>query len=343
MTSPFRGSGKDPDTPSQIISAASVPDDRSIVSSGGRHRRGQLPDRRSSSIIGGSGEIMSGSPRGFARWHHLLGRVMDWCGWPAGAVSAYRDALRIDPGFADAHFRMGEALGRRSQWREASEAFAEAARLRPKSLEAQGNLVLALGRAGLWDALVQELRRLAQLRPHEAELFLLLGAVMRRLGRHDDAIRAFRWAIRLRPALPTKRFVLGEALLGANGWLEVQRSWEEARALEPHGEDDERRPPGHSALHAHPGQPFEEAAWRARARRVRGPLGRLLARVRGLHERLEPPAEPLHVALEREERARSILHGYREPREFPVEGEGEGATVYFDTPAARGRGRRENP
>jgi tetratricopeptide (TPR) repeat protein len=268
---------------------------------------------------------------------------MEWCGWPGGAVSAYRDALRIDPGFADAHFRMGEALGRRGQWREASEAFAEAARLRPKSLEAQGNLVLALGRAGLWDALVEELRRLAQLRPHEAELFMLLGAVLPRLGRHDEAIRAFRWAVRLRAALPAKRFVLGEALLGAKGWREVQRSWEEARALEPRAEDDERPPAGHSALHAHPGQPLEEAAWRARPRRFRGPFGPLLARIRRFREHVEPPAEPLHAALEREERTRSILHGYREPRQFPVDEAGESATVHFGAAAARERRRREDP
>jgi tetratricopeptide (TPR) repeat protein len=293
-------------------------------------------------MIVGSGEMMSAPAMGVARCHHLLGRVMEWCGWSGGAVSAYRDALQADPGLADAHFRMGEALGRRGQWQEASEAFAQAAQLRPKSLEAQGSFVLALARAGLSDALVVELRRLTQLRPQEAELFMLLGAVLRRLGRQDEAIRAFRWAVRLRAAPPAKRLLLGEALLGAKGWQDVQRSWGEARALQPREELD-RQPVGHSALHDHPGLPLEGAGSKPGLRHVRGPFGPLLARFRRIRDGLEPHAEPAHLRLEREERTRSILHGYREPRSFPVQGDGDRATVYFGAAAARERKKRADP
>src|SRR6185295_1652914 len=83
-------------------------------------------------------------PRGPARFHHLLGIALEWCGLDAGAVQAFQDSIKSAPGHSHTWFRLGETLARRGLWLEASEAFGEAARLEPQSPECQGNLVLAL-------------------------------------------------------------------------------------------------------------------------------------------------------------------------------------------------------
>jgi tetratricopeptide (TPR) repeat protein len=277
------------------------------------------------------------TPPVVARFHHMLGLAMEWCGWPHGAEQAFRDALRLSPGFPSAHYRLGEALARQGRWLEASHAFAEAVRLQPGSAELQGNLVLALGRAGRWDAVAAQLERLTSLRPREGELFVLLGAVLKRLRRHDEAIRAFRWAVRLTPAQSSKRFFLGEELLGFRGWQQVLAQW--GQALRLSAPPEERKPWEEvSPLHRHPGPPLEPAGPSRPARG--GALARLATRFDAWSERLEPPAEPFSEVLDREERERAILRIYRETRPFPVESAGRPVTVYRSASASRDLKRR---
>jgi tetratricopeptide (TPR) repeat protein len=278
------------------------------------------------------------TPPVIARFHHLLGLAMEWCGWPHGAEQAFRDALRLSPAFPSAHYRLGEALARQGRWLEASQAFAEAVRLQPGSAELQGNLVLALGRAGRWDAVAVELQRLTTLRPREGELFLLLGAVFKRLRRHEEAIRAYRWAVRLTPAQSGKRFFLGEELLGFRGWQQVLASWGEALGMS--AAPDERRPwEETSPLHRHPGPPLE-AADRARPAVPQGALARFAIRMEAWSDRIEPPREPFAEVLDREERERAILRVYREAKPFPVDDAGRPVTVYRSAAASRDSKRR---
>jgi tetratricopeptide (TPR) repeat protein len=273
----------------------------------------------------------------FARFHHLLGLAMEWCGWPHGAEQAFRDALRLSPAFPSAHYRLGEALARQGRWLEASHAFAEAVRLQPGSVEMQGNLVLALGRAGRWDAVAVQLQRLTALRPREGELFVLLGAVLKRLRRHDEAIRAFRWAVRLEPALSTKRFFLGEELLGIRGWQQVLASWGEALGLSA---APEGRKPWEEAspLHRHPGPRLEPAS-----RPAVPAVGALTRFATRLHAWSDLPKESFADVLDREERERAILRAYREARPFPVDDAGRPVTVYRSASASRDRKRRGSP
>jgi len=263
-------------------------------------------------------------PQGSARLHHLLGVALEWCGFDAGAAQAFKDAIRSAPDHAHTWFRLGEALARRGLWLEASEAFGEAARHQAESPEYQGNLVLALARAGQWGAVVAALRRMAHLRPHEGEVYVLLGGVLRKMKRFDEAIRVLRWAVRLRPSLSTKRFFLGEALLGVAGWREARKAWLDARLLPPEAEPRREMGAGRSSLHAHPGGPLGPGATLRQA----GSAGRR----RTATARDE---EPFESVLAREERARAILHLYREVRAFPIRHGDRPAVVHVAPRAVR--------
>jgi tetratricopeptide (TPR) repeat protein len=276
-------------------------------------------------------------PPVFARFHHLLGLAMEWCGWPGGAEQAFKDALRVDPSFPSAHYGLGEALARQGRWLEASRAFKEAARLRPASVELQGNVVLALGRAGRWEAVAEELQRLATLRPREGEIHVLLAAVLKRLRRHDEAIRAFRWAVRLHPAPSGKRFFLGEELLGARGWRAVLAAWSQALgALAPF---EANEPEGRSPLHRHPGPPLDEG--RPRPAVPASALDRLAERLEAWNDRIRPPDEPFADVLAREEEERGILHVYRDARPFPIDDAGQPVRLHRSAAAARERKRQD--
>lgn len=251
----------------------------------------------------------------FARVHDAFGRTLELLGWRGGAIHAYRDALRVEPGFLGARFRLGEALARSGKWDESCEAFAEAARIRPQSVEAQGNLVLTLHHAGRTDELAAALYRLTELRPREGELFMLLGSVLKRIGRPEEAIRAFRWAVRLTPAASSRRFFLGEALLGVRGWQEALVFWKDAQRLDPNWRVEDEQLPGRSALHEHPGDRLDD---RPQVPVRRGRLARIVQSWERVREELRQPFEPFSATIDREDRARTILHAYREGRRSPA-------------------------
>ncbi len=192
-----------------------------------------------------------------ARVHAALARTLDWV-WPRGAAWAYADAIAHAPRDPELHFLRGNALGRARRWVEAARSLAAAAHLRPSSVEYQGALVIALDRAGRERELVAALRRFAELRPGEGEVHVLLGAVLRRYGRKVEALRAFRLAVRLGSLPASRRFVMGETLLGTHGWQEALAAWHEARQIESASGSLILRHAGRrSALNFHPGQPMD--------------------------------------------------------------------------------------
>ncbi|HSD26759.1 MAG TPA: BTAD domain-containing putative transcriptional regulator [Vicinamibacteria bacterium] len=191
-----------------------------------------------------------------ARVHAAVARALEWV-WPRGAAWAYADAIAHVPRHAELHFLRGQALARARCFPQAARSLAEAARLRPSSVEYQGALVVALDRAGHEQGVVEALRRFAELRPGEGEVQVLIGAVLRRSGRHAEALRAFRLAVRLGSLPRTRRFVLGEALLGAEGWQAALAGWNEARQIESASGSVILRNAGRrSSLNFHPGQPM---------------------------------------------------------------------------------------
>jgi len=217
-----------------------------------------------------------------AKVHAAAGRALDWV-WPRGAAWAYADAIAHAPRDPELHFLRGHALSRARRWPDAARSLAVAARLRPSSVEYQGAFVVALDRAGRDRDLVDALRRFAELRPGEGEVQVLIGAVLRRCGRQAEALRAFRLAVRLGSLPVTRRFVLGETLLGIEGWEAARAAWNEARQIEgASGSLILRNAGRRSALNFHPGQPMGRLPKREAPPPTRGPLTWLRERRAGL-------------------------------------------------------------
>jgi tetratricopeptide (TPR) repeat protein len=217
--------------------------------------------------------------------HAALARALEWV-WPRGAAWAWADAIAHAPRHPELHFLRGRALGRAGRWADAARSLAAAARLRPSSVEYQGALVVALDRAGREGELVAALRRFAELRPGEGEVQVLLGTVLRRCGRAAEALRSFRLAVRLGSLPATRRFALGEALLGVEGWQAALEAWHEARQIEASSGSAILRSAGRrSALNFHPGPPMGRFPKRE-VEPPRGPLAWLRGRKAGLWKAL---------------------------------------------------------
>ncbi len=112
---------------------------------------------------------------------------------PEEAIPDYRRALRLNPGFAAAHFNLGNATAALGRMPEAIGCYRDALRLRPNYAAAHANL----------------------------------GAVLAQTGRLDDAIAELEEAIRIDPGyVPTPMRSWGRSWAARGGIrLRAGRSW----------------------------------------------------------------------------------------------------------------------
>jgi FkbM family methyltransferase len=169
---------------------------------------------------------------GNAQAWYLLGALRATAGRPAEAAEALRTAVAHGPDRADAHNHLGVALAAQGLYAEAAESFRRSLALRPDSAESRHNLGLALREMGRPEDAEAQIAQALYLRPDYAEAHHSLGTVLAGLGRRDEATACYREALRLEPGLVRARQALCQALLEQGRREEVTGVCQEAvRAL----------------------------------------------------------------------------------------------------------------
>jgi serine/threonine-protein kinase len=125
-----------------------------------------------------------------------LGAALGNLGDYGGSVAAARQALRLQPGDAEAYFNLGHAYLYLGDRRRAARALGEAVRLRPKSALFHNGLGIARAAQGDQTRAAAEFRRALRLQPGYAEAHCNLGISLAAQGDADGAARAFRAAVR---------------------------------------------------------------------------------------------------------------------------------------------------
>ena len=72
----------------------------------------------------------------YAKAHYNLGLAYGNLGMHKEEIEAYKQAIRIDPDYAKAHNNLGLAYGKSGKYKEAIEAFKQAIRINPDNTEA---------------------------------------------------------------------------------------------------------------------------------------------------------------------------------------------------------------
>jgi tetratricopeptide (TPR) repeat protein len=121
-----------------------------------------------------------------------LGRYQD-------AIDAYKQAIRIDPDYPEAHLNLGVAYCKLGRMQEAIEDFKEAIRGKPNYAEAYNNLGFVYDTLGRLQDAIDAYKQAIKIRPDNANAYYNLGLAYSKLGRISDAIDAYRQAIRIRP------------------------------------------------------------------------------------------------------------------------------------------------
>jgi len=125
----------------------------------------------------------------------------------AEAVEAFKEAVRLEPEFAEAHYRLGlayHATGQKEESEKSFEAAAEAyekvLKKEPKNSDAHFFLGLVLGRLGKYDDAVKAFKESIKHAPEESEdKYYELALAHYKVAQYKEAIDACKKALEIKP------------------------------------------------------------------------------------------------------------------------------------------------
>ncbi len=186
---------------------------------------------------------------------------------PADAIVQYRNAIKADPRFGEAHLQLAEAYARAGDVRRSAQQYIRAADLMPESAEAQlkAGTILLLGNrfddarsraekalavnpknidaqmllgnaiAGTKDieGALKEFEEAVEIAPSDSRGYTALGAVQLAKGQASEAERYFRRAIEVQPQAVPARLALANFLWSSNRRPEAEAAFADALKIEP--------------------------------------------------------------------------------------------------------------
>jgi tetratricopeptide (TPR) repeat protein len=178
------------------------------------------------------GEALRLNP-GYAPAHYNLGVALTQTGHLQEAMEHFREALRLNPDYARAHYNLGVALTQTGHLQEAMEHFREALRLNPDYAPAHYNLGHALLQTGQPQEATAHFQEALRLKPDYAMAHNNLGVALAQTGQPQAAIKHYQEALRLQPNLPDAHCDLGITLTEVGRLTEAITHFEQALQLEP--------------------------------------------------------------------------------------------------------------
>jgi tetratricopeptide (TPR) repeat protein len=156
---------------------------------------------------------------------------------PVEALGRFQEAIRLNPGLAEAHNSAGNLLLGFGRVDDAIVRYTEALRLKPDFADAHYNLGNAYLQRGQADEAMAEYREAVRLSPTFAEPHNTIGNLLRRAGRLADAIAEYRTALRLKPTFGDAAFNLGNALYESRQPADAVQAFRQALAAHPDDAD----------------------------------------------------------------------------------------------------------
>jgi tetratricopeptide (TPR) repeat protein len=159
--------------------------------------------------------------------HYNAGVVFYHDGRNNAAVEEFRQAIHIDPGFAEAHANLGLVL-EGSDMDAAVQQLRQATHLNPELAEAHNTLGAVLYRREQYPAAAAEYRTVLRLHPDSVSGHYNLGLTLAKMKQMDAAISEFQQAVKLKPDFADARLDLGQSLYHTGHQQEARAQWKMA-------------------------------------------------------------------------------------------------------------------
>jgi tetratricopeptide (TPR) repeat protein len=168
-----------------------------------------------------------------AQEHNSLGVALARQARPAEAAAHFKEAVRLQPDFAEAHNNLGNALLEQGQRNEAAASYRQALRLKPDCAEAHNNLGNLLRELGQFVDAVAHCQEAVHLRPDFAEAHNNLGSALQAQGKLDRAVACYQQALDLRPNYAEAHNNMGAVAAQQQNFDQAMAHFKQALAFQP--------------------------------------------------------------------------------------------------------------
>src|SRR5438034_1969101 len=144
--------------------------------------------------------VLQSYPRANATFWNNFGASLAAIGKLEKALSAFQNALKLDPSMGLAHQNLAFTLARTGRQQESLIHFRDAARLEPENVTVHNIYAVMLGAAGRTDEAMQEFQATLRLAPDSAATHVNLANLLAKQHAWDEAMAHYSEALRLNPA-----------------------------------------------------------------------------------------------------------------------------------------------
>ena len=149
------------------------------------------------------------------------------------AITAYREAIRLQPDYPEAWRDLGHCYWPQGRCDDAIAAFRQAIKLKPDNSGAWYSLGACCFSQGKYDEAVAACQQAIKLWPDFPQAWFTLGCCYREQGKYDDAVAALRKAITLEPNDSDSWYALGLAYGKQGKRTEALDALDHLRKLDP--------------------------------------------------------------------------------------------------------------
>ncbi len=166
------------------------------------------------------------------------------------AAKAFEQAVKLDPEFAEAYFRLaltydalGDKHGSEDAYKKAIERYKRQLKTENKDAEAYYNLGRCYKGLHLYSEAVAEYRQATHLKSDDADIYYDLGMALTRLAQYDEAVAAFQKCLDIDPENFRAQDALEEAREGVKR-VKAGRKYAEDQLKKQ--QEDEKKKQGNS-------------------------------------------------------------------------------------------------
>ena len=149
------------------------------------------------------------------------------------AIAEYKEALKIDPAYADVLSDYGTVLGCRGNWQEAAEVFKRARDAKPNDSLFAYNYARALRKLNKPEEYVDQLSIAYQLNPRDKDVLMSLSEAASKMGDTSGSVRYLQEALKLYPENADLHNSISVALFRANALPQAIEHAKQAVSLNP--------------------------------------------------------------------------------------------------------------
>ncbi|RZB36213.1 MAG: hypothetical protein SRB2_02372 [Desulfobacteraceae bacterium Eth-SRB2] len=149
----------------------------------------------------------------YAIAHYNLGNALAKQGQTDKTIEHYLEALRIQPNYVNAHNSLGMALLEKKNYDKAMLHFTKALKINPKGITARNNLANVLFIQGKSDEAISHYNEILKVNCEQADAQYNIAYVLSTQGNLDKAVLHYKEAIRINPEYEKAHYYLGNILI----------------------------------------------------------------------------------------------------------------------------------